>query len=69
MKSAKQLVSEANEQIETLTAEEAIKLTAMKTSSLSIYGSLRSGKGFSPGAVHVPRGLLEFQVDTSEPFS
>lgn len=68
MKSAKELVSEATQQIETLSAEEAIRLTADKE---VVFVDLREPaeveKGTLPGAVHVPRGLLEFQIDPRSP--
>lgn len=68
MKSAKQLVSEANQQIETLTPDEAIKLAGDES---VVFVDLRElaevEKDSLPGAVHVPRGLLEFQVDPQSP--
>ena len=68
MKSSKDLVREANEQIETLSAEEAMKLTLDKDIA---FVDLREpgevAKGSLPGAVHVPRGLLEFQIDPQSP--
>jgi rhodanese-related sulfurtransferase len=68
MKSASQLVSEANQTIETLAAEDVIKL--MDDGSV-VFIDLREHaeieKGFLPGAVHVPRGLLEFQADAQSP--
>jgi rhodanese-related sulfurtransferase len=68
MKSASQLVSEANQQIETLAAEDAIKL--MDDGSI-VFVDLREPaeieKGSLPRAVHVPRGLLEFQADPQSP--
>lgn len=64
MKSASQIVSEANQQIETLSAQDAIKL--MRDGNV-VFVDLRepaeTEKGSLPGAVQVPRGLLEFQVD------
>lgn len=68
MKTTSQLVTEANGQIETLAADEAIKL--MDDGNV-VFVDLREPseveKGSLPGAVHVPRGLLEFQVDTRSP--
>lgn len=68
MKTTNQLVTEANGQIETLAADEAIKL--MDDGNV-VFVDLREPfeveKGSLPGAVHVPRGLLEFQVDTRSP--
>lgn len=68
MKNTNQLVTEANGQIETLAADEAIKL--MDDGNV-VFVDLREPseveKGSLPDAVHVPRGLLEFQVDTRSP--
>lgn len=68
MKTTSQLVTEANVQIETLAADEAIKL--MEDGNV-VFVDLREpsevAKGSLEGAVHVPRGLLEFQVDTRSP--
>ncbi|RTL52328.1 MAG: rhodanese-like domain-containing protein [Bradyrhizobiaceae bacterium] len=68
MKTTNQLVTEANGQIETLAADEAIKL--MDDGNV-VFVDLREPseveKGSLPGAVHVPRGLLEFQVDPESP--
>ena len=68
MKTANQLVVDANGQIETLAAEEAIKL---KDDGKVVFVDLREPgeveKGSLTGAVHVPRGLLEFQIDPESP--
>ena len=68
MKSASQLVSEANQQVEALAAEQAIKL--MDDGNV-VFVDLRERaeveKGSLPGEVHVPRGLLEFQADAESP--
>ena len=68
MKSTKELVSEANEQNETLSADEAMKLTSDK--EIAFVDLREPGeveKGSLPGAVHVPRVLLEFQIDPESP--
>ncbi len=68
MKSSKDLVREANEQIETLSAEEAMKLTSDKDIAfIDLREPGEVEKGSLPGAVHVPRGLLEFQIDPQSP--
>ena len=68
MKTANQLVVDANGQIETLAAEETIKL---KDDGKVVFVDLREPgeveKGSLTGAVHVPRGLLEFQIDPESP--
>jgi rhodanese-related sulfurtransferase len=65
MKSAKELVAEASTGLQALSAEDALKLIGdpnvtfvdvREQDELERTGKLR-------GAVHVPRGLLEFQVD------
>lgn len=64
-KSAKDLVAEASQNIETLSGEEAAKLVGdpnmvfvdiREAEELKKTGSVR-------GALHVPRGVLEFQAD------
>ena len=68
MKTAKDLVSEANQQVLTLSAVDATKLSADQN---VVFVDLREPaeveKAAFPGAVHVPRGLLEFQVDPQSP--
>lgn len=69
MKSAKDLVAEANKAIETLSGEQAAKLVGdpnvvfvdvREADELQKTGRLKS-------AVHVPRGFLEFQADPNSP--
>ena len=68
MKSTKELVSEANKQIETLSADEAMKLASDKEIAfVDLREAPEVEKGSFPGAVHVPRGLLEFQIDPESP--
>jgi rhodanese-related sulfurtransferase len=67
--SAKDLVAEATKHIETITSEEAIKLVGKPD---TVFVDLRETEelqksGRMAGAVHVPRGLLEFQVDPASP--
>lgn len=69
MKSAKELVAEASRAVETLTAEEAVKRLGETD---TVFVDVREGgevrkSGKLKGAVHVPRGFLEFQVDPSSP--
>ena len=69
MKSAKDLVAEASREIETLTAEEAMKRLGEAD---TVFVDVREGgevrkSGKVKGAVHVPRGFLEFQVDPTSP--
>jgi rhodanese-related sulfurtransferase len=66
---AKDLVAEAIKHIETISAEEAVKLFGNPD---TVFIDLREPEelqksGRVAGAVHVPRGLLEFQVDSASP--
>jgi len=69
VKSVKELVGEAGRSVEALSGQEAAKLVGdpgvlfvdvRESEELQKTGRLR-------GAVHVPRGLLEFQADPSSP--
>jgi rhodanese-related sulfurtransferase len=64
-KTAKDLVAEATETVETLSAEEAVRLVG---DPRVVLVDVREGEelqrtGKVQGAVHVPRGFLEFQAD------
>ena len=68
-KTAKDLVAEANKTVETLSADSAVKLMGDPT---VVFVDLREPDelqkaGRIEAAVHVPRGLLEFQVDPTSP--
>lgn len=68
-KSAKDLVAEANGQVETLSGEQAVKLVGHPD---VVFLDVREGEelqktGKLAGAVHVPRGFLEFQADPNSP--
>ncbi|WP_371827012.1 rhodanese-like domain-containing protein [Microvirga sp. VF16] len=68
-KTARDLVAEANGTVETLTAEESLKLLG---SPDVVFVDVREGEelektGKARGAVHVPRGFLEFQADPASP--
>ena len=68
-KTAKDLVAEANQTVETLSAEEAVKLVG---NSNVVLVDVREGEdlqktGKERDAVHVPRGFLEFQADPTSP--
>lgn len=68
MKTAKDLVREANTQVATLTAADAVKLAAdHNVVFIDLREPAEVERGTFPGAVHVPRGLLEFQVDPQSP--
>ena len=68
-KSAKDLVAGASKHIETLAADDAVKLAGDPN---VVFVDVREGEelektGKLKGAVHVPRGFLEFQVDPESP--
>jgi rhodanese-related sulfurtransferase len=68
-KSAKDLVAEASREVETLSGEEAVKLVGQPG---VVFVDVREGDelqktGKLKGAVHVPRGFLEFQADPTSP--
>lgn len=69
-KSVKELVAEANAEIETIDAKTAMKL---KDDSNVLLVDLRDIRelnrdGKVPGALHAPRGMLEFWVDPESPY-
>jgi rhodanese-related sulfurtransferase len=70
MKSAKQLVAEANTRVKTIAAADARSLLgAADTVFVDLRDSAelqRDGK--IPGAVHVNRGMLEFALDPTLPY-
>ena len=67
---AKQLVAEANANIETLSIESAIALYGDANTVLVDIRDVRELKreGKVPGALHAPRGMLEFWVDPDSPY-
>ncbi|HLG95224.1 MAG TPA: rhodanese-like domain-containing protein [Bryobacteraceae bacterium] len=70
MKSAKQLVAEANSRVRTITPQDAM---ALLQDSATVFVDLRDSAelqkdGKIPGAVHVNRGMLEFALDPALPY-
>ncbi len=68
--SVKQLVEEANAEIETLPIENAI---SMHTDEDVVVVDLRDVRelahdGKVPGCFHMPRGMLEFWIDPESPY-
>ena len=68
-KSAKDLVAEASKHIETVVADDAVQLASDPN---VVFVDVREGEelektGKLKGAVHVPRGFLEFQADPGSP--
>ncbi len=70
MKSAKELVAEANARVKTITLPDAIQL---QREANTVFVDLRDSAelqrdGKIPGAVHVNRGMLEFALDPTLPY-
>jgi Rhodanese-related sulfurtransferase len=66
----KAMLDEANAKIRTLTAEEAISLVGRDD---TVFVDLRDPRelnreGRMPGALHCPRGMLEFWIDPESPY-
>ena len=70
IKSIKTLVADAEDLIETISAEEAIKLAQQDDVELIDIRDIREIQrdGKIPGANHSPRGMLEFWVDPQSPY-
>jgi rhodanese-related sulfurtransferase len=66
----KALVDAAEREIETLPTEEAIKLAGRDDVVLVDIRDIRElqREGRMPGAVHCPRGMLEFWIDPQSPY-
>jgi rhodanese-related sulfurtransferase len=69
-KGVRDLLAEANAEVETLTAEVALTL---KDDSNFVFVDIRDVReldreGRIPGALHAPRGMLEFWVDPESPY-
>jgi rhodanese-related sulfurtransferase len=65
---AKDLVAAANAAVETLSVDEVEKLRADPDVQLiDVREPGEWAQGHVPGAVHVPRGLLEFKADPTLP--
>ena len=69
-KGFKKLLEEANARIETISTKEAVKLAGDDTVVLVDLRDIRElwREGKIPGAVHAPRGMLEFWVDPESPY-
>lgn len=70
MKSAKELVAQANSRVKTVSAQEAM---SMLNDPDTIFVDLRDSSelqrdGKIPGSVHVNRGMLEFVMDPTLPY-
>lgn len=68
--SVKQLVQEAKQEIEELTAEQAIALLGDENVVIVDLRDVRElqREGKIPGSFHAPRGMLEFWIDPASPY-
>ena len=66
----KTLVAEAKEQIETLLQQDAEAQVAAGSAQFIDIRDIRELKreGSIPGAIHAPRGMLEFWLDPTSPY-
>lgn len=66
----KALCEAADREIETIPAEEAVKLAGRDDVVLVDIRDIRelAREGKVPGAVHAPRGMLEFWIDPASPY-
>jgi rhodanese-related sulfurtransferase len=70
MKAAKDMVEEAEAIIKTYTVEQALALHGQPNVQFVDVRDVREleREGVIPGAIHAPRGMLEFWVDPSSPY-
>ncbi|HVA80949.1 MAG TPA: rhodanese-like domain-containing protein [Candidatus Binataceae bacterium] len=69
-KSVKDLLAEANAEVEIISAKDSLK---MKDDPGVVFVDIRDIReldrdGRIPGALHAPRGMLEFWVDPASPY-
>lgn len=69
-KTAKQLVAEAEAEITTLSVDETNALLGSEDATIFDIRDVRElwREGTIPGAVHTPRGMLEFWADPESPY-
>jgi rhodanese-related sulfurtransferase len=69
-KTVKQMLAEANAEVETIDAVDAIKLKDDPRVVMVDIRDIREleREGRIPGAFHAPRGMLEFWVDPDSPY-
>lgn len=69
-KGYKQLVAEAEAEIETMSATDAIRAQDQEGTVIIDLRDVRERKreGYISSSVHVPRGMLEFWVDPDSPY-
>ena len=69
-KGIKELCAEAEAEIESVTAKEAVELAKDEAVQLVDIRDIRElwREDAVPGAIHAPRGMLEFWVDPESPY-
>ncbi len=69
-KGIRQLVSEAEEHISTVSVQDAVKLIGDENTQFVDIRDVRElwREGTIPGAIHAPRGMIEFWVDPDSPY-
>ena len=69
-KSVKELVAEANAEVESVTVADALKFKDDPNVTFVDIRDIRELErdGRIPGAFHAPRGMLEFWVDPESPY-
>jgi len=69
-KNVKQLIAQAEAEIETLEATQAVALRERDDVVIVDLRDIRERvrEGFVPGSLHVPRGMLEFWIDPDSPY-
>jgi len=69
-KGYQQLVAEAEAEIETITAQQAVESLQDESCLIVDLRDVREvdREGRVPGSLHVPRGMLEFWVDPDSPY-
>ena len=70
IKPVKELVSEANKEITTLSIDETRSLQDLGDAAILDIRDVRElwREGTIPGAIHTPRGMLEFWADPESPY-
>jgi rhodanese-related sulfurtransferase len=69
MKSAKEMVAQANSRVTAVPAKEAVLVNDARTVFVDLRDSAEVAKeGKIPGALHVNRGMLEFTLDPTLPY-
>ena len=70
IKSSKELVNNALKEIKTITSDEAAKLFKEKKCNLIDIRDIREleREGKVKDSLHIPRGMLEFWMDSSSPY-